>query len=205
MNLKSALLAGSRFARGHPLESDEQILGRFLEGDQEAFERLVKRYEARVRNLAFGFVRDRALAEDIAQDAFLRAYQKAGSIKRGESVRSWLYRVAINRAQDEIRRIKRKREVALEDGWAHLDSGRHVSGEALVESMELGRHLTRALALLRSEHRIPLVMREVQGMTYAEIAELLGWPLGTVQVRIHRGRLELREILGKLRGTERRR
>jgi RNA polymerase sigma-70 factor (ECF subfamily) len=184
------------------MESDEQILARFLGGDEEAFERLVERYEARLRNVAFGLVRDRGLAEDIAQDTLIRAYQKAKTIRRGGSVRGWLYRVAINRAQDELRRIQRKREVSLDLLDRPPEAGPQASGESMAASRELGRHLTQALSEMRAEHRTPLVLREVEGMTYTEIAELLGWPLGTVQVRIHRGRLELRAGLRKLQGKK---
>jgi RNA polymerase sigma-70 factor (ECF subfamily) len=184
------------------MESDEQLLARFLEGDDVAFEGLVTRYEAGLRNVAFGFVRDHGLAEDIAQDTFIRAYSKASSIRKGGSVKGWLYRVAINRAQDELRRIKRKREVSMDELTVDPKAGRETSGESLAASKELEHHLDEALAEVREEHRLPLVLREVEGMTYAEIAEQLGWPLGTVQTRVHRGRLELRAILKKLRGTE---
>jgi RNA polymerase sigma-70 factor (ECF subfamily) len=184
------------------MQSDEQIIARFLEGDEVAFEELVTRYETGLRNVAFGFVRDRGLAEDIAQDTFVRAYRKASSIRQGGSVKGWLYRIAINRAQDELRRIKRKREVAIDELTADPEAGKQTSGESLATSRELERHLNRALADVREEHRLPLVLREVEGMTYAEIAEQLGWPLGTVQTRVHRARLELRAILRKLRGIE---
>jgi RNA polymerase sigma-70 factor (ECF subfamily) len=72
----------------------------------------------------------------------------------------------------------------------------------MAASKELGRHLSNALGEMREEHRLPLVLREVEGMTYAEIAQQLGWPLGTVQTRVHRGRLELRTLLKKLRVVE---
>jgi RNA polymerase sigma-70 factor (ECF subfamily) len=184
------------------MQSDEQILTRFLEGDEVAFEQLVTRYETGLRNVAFGFVRDHGLAEDIAQDTFIRAYRKASSIRTGGSVKGWLYRVAINRAQDELRRIKRKREISVDDLDADPEAGRQTSGESMAASKELGRHLSHALGEMREEHRLPLVLREVEGMTYTEIAEQLGWPLGTVQTRVHRGRLELRSLLKKHRVVE---
>ena len=184
------------------MDSDEQILARFRAGDEAAFEELVRRYEAALRNVAFGFVRDMALAEDIAQDTFLRAYSKASSLRRGGSVRSWLFRIAINRSQDELRRIKRKREVSWETFDVPPAGPDQVSGEALAASRELGRHLAGAMSELRAEYRIPLVLREVEGLSYTEIAKLLEWPLGTVQARIHRGRLALRARLRQIRGTE---
>jgi len=184
------------------MDSDERILGRFRQGDAAAFEELVRRYEAALRNVAFGFLRDHALAEDVAQDVFLTAYRKLSSLRRGGSVKSWLFRIAINRAQDELRRIKRKLEISWETDDVLPHAARPASGEALAASRELGRHIAGALAEMRTEYRIALVLREVEGFSYAEIAKLLHWPLGTVQARIHRGRLALRARLRQLRGME---
>ena len=185
------------------MDSDEKLLARFLGGEEDAFEALVVRYEAPLRRLAYGLVRDWGLAEDIAQDAFLRAYQKAATYRGGAAVKAWLYRIAINRAYDELRRLQRKREVPLEKagvpGRAARVEAVYASTQALAEVGELQRRVAGALAELRPEYRTPLVLREIEGMTYREIAEVLDWPLGTVQIRIHRGRLELRSRLAGLK------
>ncbi len=181
------------------MTSDEQLLSRFLAGDGKAFEELVTRYEAPIRKLVYGLVRDWGAAEDIAQDAFIRAYRKAGSFRQGSKVKAWLYRIAINRAQDELRRRHRKREVPLEEHFDVL-AGPAGHTESLAGARELERHLAGALSEMRDDYRTPLVLREIEGMTYREIAELLGWPLGTVQIRIHRARLELRSRLREFRG-----
>ena len=186
------------FPRSWAVDSDEKLLTRFLDGEEEAFEALVTRYEAPLRKLAYGLVRDWGLAEDVAQDAFIRAYRKATTFRGGAPVKAWLYRIAINRAYDELRRIRRKREVPLED--AGLPERGRASSEAIAEAKELQRQIALALAKLRPEYRTPLVLREIEGMTYREIAEFLDWPLGTVQTRIHRGRLELRSHLAELKG-----
>ena len=179
------------------MDSDEKLLARFLDGGEEAFEALVVRYEAPLRKLAYGLVRDWGLAEDIAQDAFIRAYRKATTFRGGASVKAWLYRIAINRAYDELRRLRRKKEIPLEN--APVPEQTRASTEAIVEGRELKRRIVLALATLRPEYRTPLVLREIEGMTYREIAEFLGWPLGTVQIRVHRGRLELRLHLAELK------
>jgi RNA polymerase sigma-70 factor (ECF subfamily) len=176
------------------MDSDERLLERFLEGEEQAFEELVRRHEAPMRGLAYGFVRDRGLAEDIAQDSFLRAYRKARSFRGQGAVRSWLYRIVVNRAQDELRRIKRKREVQWEAAESVCDRSAGSTDE-LLAARELGRLMAEALAGMRNEHRTPLLLRDVQGMTYSEIARFLDWPLGTVQARIHRGRLEVRAFM----------
>ena len=187
-------------ALGRVVVSDEKLLSQFLGGEEEAFEALVLRYEARLRRLAYGLVRDWGLAEDVAQDAFIRAYLKASTFRGGASVKAWLYRIAINRAHDELRRIRRKREIPLESA---VLPERAESSEAVVAGRELQRHLAGALAEMRPEYRTPLVLRAVEGMTYREIAELLEWPLGTVQIRVHRARLELRSRLGPLNESPR--
>lgn len=184
------------------MDSDEQLLSQFLSGDERAFETLVSRYEAPLRKLAYGLVRDWALAEDVVQDAFLRAYRKAETFRGGANVKAWLYRIAINRAHDELRRIRRKGEVSLESApVAGLDvhGGGHPTAEDTAAARELEGHIATALSGMRDEHRTALILRDIEGMTYREIAELLGWPLGTVQIRVHRGRLELRSRLRALR------
>jgi RNA polymerase sigma-70 factor (ECF subfamily) len=182
------------------MDSDEQLLQRFVDGDERAFEQLVVRYESRVRNLAFGFVRDAGLAEDIAQEAFMRAYRGAARFRGGGTVKSWLYRIVANRARDELRSIKRRRESA----WDEADPARVAapetgSVERRAEAREIGRHLARALATIREDYRTPLVLREVEGLSYDEIATMLEWPVGTVKTRIHRGRHELRVLLTAMR------
>ena len=186
------------------MESDEQLLERFLRGDEVAFEEIVERHEARLRNVAFGYLRDRSLAEDVAQDSFLQAYRKAAGFRGRGRVRNWLYRIVVNRAQDELRRIRRRAEVAVEEPLTAQASGHQsvADVEAGAIASQLRRRLAGALGRLREEHRTPLVLRDVEGLTYSEIAELLGWPLGTVQTRIHRGRLELRGLLAPAQGAK---
>jgi RNA polymerase sigma-70 factor (ECF subfamily) len=180
------------------MESDEQLLEQFLQGDEAAFEQIVERHEARLRNTAFGLLRDRALAEDVAQESFLQAYRGAASFRGQGRVRNWLYRIVVNRARDELRSIRRRSEIAVAEPEAEeaLEGWRIGNAEGEARANELRRQLAGALARMREEHRTPLVLRDVEGLTYSEIAALLGWPLGTVQTRIHRGRLELRALLG---------
>ena len=182
------------------MDTDESLVVRFKDGDEAAFEALVRRYEARLRKLAFGYLRDRMLAEDVAQETFLQAYQRIGTLGRAKAFRSWLYRIAINRAHDQLRRQARKGEVAGEEGEERiLQLEEPVSLGRTLESRDLGRHLARIIAKLPEKYRRPLLLKEVEGMTYAEISQLLGWPMGTVQIRIHRARLRLRGQVAHLR------
>jgi len=169
------------------MDADRDVLARYLDGDERAFEELVIRYEAQVRRIAFGVVRDHALAEDVAQETFLTVYRKADSFRGEGSLRSWLCRIAVRRALDELKKRRRKAEVALPDG------GRR--GVEPHKQLDAGWDLERALEGLNPEHRAALLLKEVEGMSYQEIAESLGWPMGTVATRIHRARLELRARL----------
>ena len=177
------------------MEPDEILVARFLEeGDEAAFETLVRRYEAPLRKVAYGYLRDTMLAEDVAQEAFLQAYQRLSSLGRAEAFRSWLYRIAINRAHDQLRRMARKKELAGEEGEERIRRLEDpVELPRQLEDRDFGRRLASTLARLPEKYRRPLILKEIEGMTYAEIAELLEWPMGTVQIRIHRARLKLRE------------
>jgi len=169
------------------MDADRDALARFLDGDERAFEELVIRYEAKLRNVAFGVLHDRALAEDVAQETFLIAYRKADSFRAEGSVRSWLFRIAVRRALDELKKRGRKAEVALVDDGGRVDEPH--------KQLDAGWDLERALERLTPEHRAALMLKEVEGLSYQEIAESLGWPMGTVATRIHRARLELRASL----------
>ena len=183
-------------------DSDEALVARFRAGDDRAFEALVRRYEAPLRKLAFGYLRDRMLAEDVAQESLLLAYQRIGSLGHAEAFRSWLYRIAINRAHDFLRRVARKAEIGGAEGEERIGQ-LEAPGDAVARlvARDLARRLAGAVAELPEKYRRPLLLKEIEGMTYAEIAELLGWPMGTVQIRIHRARLRLRERAGDLLGT----
>ena len=188
-------------------DPDGVLVTRFRGGDESAFEALVKRYEVPLRKLAYGYLRDRMLAEDVAQESFLQAYQRLDSLGRVEAFRSWLYRIAINRAHDQLRRKAWKGEVAGEEGEERIrQMAEPGSPEQRLEDRDFGRRLGVCLAELPEKYRRPLVLKEIEGMTYAEIAEVLGWPMGTVQIRIHRARLRLRaraqELLKKGAGDE---
>ncbi|HVS14328.1 MAG TPA: sigma-70 family RNA polymerase sigma factor [Thermoanaerobaculia bacterium] len=175
-------------------DDDATLVLRFREGDDGAFSALVDRYEARSRRLAYGFLRDAQAAEDVAQDSFLQAYRRIRTLKQPSSFRSWLFSIVVNRARDELRHRSRFDEV--EDLEIPLRAASDDPDEdQLVESRELRGFLRRFIGELPAKYREPLLLKEVEGMTYAEIAELLGMPMGTAQIRIHRARLRLRERL----------
>ena len=177
---------------------DAELVRRAVDGDDGAFEALVLRYETPLRKLVYGYVLDWQAAEDVAQDAFLLAYRKLGSLGEAAAFKSWLYRIAINRAHDKLRRSARRgrrldRNVR-DEALAELPAA---GAESAVEARLLRRSLVRALARLPKEQRTAVVLKDVAGMKYVEIAELLGCPIGTAQIRVHRGRQKLRRRLSE--------
>ncbi|MYB19622.1 MAG: sigma-70 family RNA polymerase sigma factor [Holophagales bacterium] len=180
------------------VSEDAELVRRASAGDRGAFEALVLRYETPLRKLVYGYVLNWEVAEDVAQDAFLLAFRKLDNLGESAAFKSWLYRIAINRAHDELRRSARwgrrlDRNVG-EEALAELPAA---GAESAVESRLLRRALVRELARLPKSQRTAVVLKDVVGMKYVEIAECLGCPIGTAQIRVHRGRQKLRRRLGE--------
>ncbi|MCI0684097.1 MAG: sigma-70 family RNA polymerase sigma factor [Gemmataceae bacterium] len=178
---------------------DHRLVTASLAGDTRAFEALVIRYQDRLFNTVFRLVDNAEDARDVVQEAFLSAYQSLGSFKGDSLFFTWLYRIAINSAISMKR--KQRAVVRLASG---LESGTLAEpadpsestrpGRAL-EMAEEERRVHEALARLSAEHRAVLVLKDMEGRKYEEIAELLDVPIGTVRSRLHRARLDLRDIL----------
>ncbi len=174
---------------------------RAKEGDQGAFERLVMDNQNRVYSLALRLCGDRETAADLAQEAFIKAWQGLGSFQGESSFATWVYRLATNLCIDYLRKKKRREgvepSVSLDDsdsGWAE-PADRESDPQLVLERSERGRALARGLASLPGWQRQVLVLRELSGLSYQEISQALDVDLGTVKSRIARARLSLRKIL----------
>ena len=174
---------------------------RAKEGDQGAFERLVMDNQNRVYSLALRLCGDREAAADLAQEAFIKAWQGLGSFLGESSFATWVYRLATNLCIDYLRKKKRREgvepSVSLDDsdsGWAE-PADRESDPQLVLERSERGRALARGLASLPGWQRQVLVLRELSGLSYQEISQALDVDLGTVKSRIARARLSLRKIL----------
>lgn len=172
---------------GPLMDADRDALARYLDGDEKAFDDIVARHEAKVRMVAGGILRDPALAQDVAQETFLTAYQKAESYRGAGSVRSWLLGIAFRRSLDELRRRRRRSETMLAE--------RSEPSVQPLGELEASWDVKVALSALSPESRTALLLKEVEGLSYREIADALDWPMGTVATKLHRARLELRRIL----------
>jgi RNA polymerase sigma-70 factor (ECF subfamily) len=185
-------------------ETDEQLMLRVGQGDKGAFDEIVRRYTRKMVNLAYQIVGDRDLAEDIGQETFLRAYKSAARYREISKFSTWLYTIAINLCRNELRRRKFK-TYSLE-GMAERDDDKlriDIADEKRkpdldFERKETGRLVREAVAQLPEKFKTPLVLRDIQQLSYEEIGDIMNLPEGTVKSRINRGRLRVKEILRPL-------
>jgi RNA polymerase sigma-70 factor, ECF subfamily len=174
-------------------------------GHEAAFRELVRRYERPIFSLLYRMVRDRTLAEDLAQETFIKVLNALGSYDSQFKFSSWIFKIANNAAIDHLR--KRDVDTLSLDGSPHATTRDEMSATALqlgapgetplqeVEARELGSAIEQAIAKLRPDYRACILLRHVEGHSYEEIARILDLPLGTVKTFIHRARNELRGYL----------
>ena len=180
---------------------DHRLIAECLRGDTAAFGVLVRRYQERLFNTAYRMVGNAEDAYDVVQEAFLSAYQSLDSFKGDSLFFTWLYRIAVNTAIS----LKRKQRAVVsidagrngEQGIEPLDPSELSRPGHALEQAEQERRIQQALSRLSPEHRAVLVMKDMEGQKYELIAEILQVPIGTVRSRLHRARLELRELLEK--------
>ena len=169
---------------------DRDLIARAQQGDRQAFTELVTRHQAGVVSLAYRMCGDLRLAEDAAQDAFVRVWQNLNSYKPQYAFRSWLYRIAANAALDALRR---ERPTAELDPLSMADPG--ATPEQTAEEDQRAAQVHRAIAQLSPALRMVLILREYQELPYQEIAEALDIPVGTVMSRLNSARAQLRKEL----------
>jgi RNA polymerase sigma factor (sigma-70 family) len=179
---------------------DEQaLISAAKKGDRRAFNQLVLHYQGLAYNVAYRILGDPDAAADATQDAFFSAY-KAISKFRGGSFKSWLLRIVTNACYDQLRVKQRRPTSSLDDLPVEADHTFYLEDPAeqpddFVERRELYHFIEAGIATLPSEQRIVLVLSDVQGMSYQEVAEVLNISLGTVKSRLSRGRAKLRDFL----------
>lgn len=176
------------------LPDDAALLARLRAGDERAFETMVTTYQHRVFGVALRMLGSRAEAEEIAQETFLRAHRALGGFRGEARLGTWLYgiasRLCLNRLAGGLRRHEQSDEAAmLRHAAERADAG------AALEQRELAAALHDAIAGLPDERRLVVVLRDVEGLDYEEIAQVLDVPLNTVRSRLHRARLDLQAKL----------
>jgi RNA polymerase sigma-70 factor (ECF subfamily) len=173
------------------------LLERCRRGDALAWEALVRAYQSSVYAVTRHYLRDPEEARDVAQDVFVRLYERLGTFTGADTFKAWLLRMTRNACIDRLRRLRARPpavDVPVDD--AQLAGGD--DPEALAEAEVRSRLLRRAVAGLSASHREILMLKDIQGLGLEEIAEMLGVPLGTVKSRSSRARLELADALRKL-------
>ena len=180
-----------------PLDTDAMLVERTVAGDQKAYELLVIKYQRRIQRLIGRMVRDVDLVEDIAQETFIRAYRALAQFRGDAQFYTWLYRIAVNTAKKALMELKRDPTVS-ENSFKSVDDDEtspleneltsSETPEALLASKEIAAMVNAAMEALPEELRQAITLREIEGLSYEEIAEVMSCPIGTVRSRIFRAR-----------------
>ncbi len=186
-------------------EIDQQLVERAQRGDKRAFELLVEKYQRKLARLLSRLIRDPGEVEDVTQEAFIKAYRALPSFRGDSAFYTWLYRIGINTAKNYLvamgRRAPTSTEMEAEEAEGH-ESGELLrdinTPESLLLSKEIGNTVNSAIEALPEELRSAIQLRELEGMSYEEIAKLMDCPIGTVRSRIFRAREAIAERLKPL-------
>ncbi|RMG36735.1 MAG: sigma-70 family RNA polymerase sigma factor [Planctomycetota bacterium] len=187
-----------------PENDDRALVAQAQQGDAAAFETLVRRYYQRLYRILAVQLGNEEDARDVVQETFLRAFRHLGTFRGDCSFYSWLYRIAQNAAVDSVRRRRRRRRTrSLEDlretaGIETSDGNPTAQPSHGLDTEERQRMVREAIAQLPEEFRTVLVLRELDGLNYEQIAEAIGHPVGTVRSRLHRARAQLKELLQRM-------
>ncbi|MEJ2054040.1 MAG: sigma-70 family RNA polymerase sigma factor [Calditrichaceae bacterium] len=182
--------------------TDEELIARFQNGDNYAFDLLVKRYKDPLMNFVFRFVGDKNEAEDIVQETFLRLFKNKHYYKEIAKFSTWIYTIAGNLAKTELRKRKRRKLFSIshymstEKDYDIPDE--ETSPESDTNTVITDKIIQNAIDKLSPKFKQVIVLRDIQGFSYEEIAEIVNIPLGTVKSRVNRARLKLQEDLQDL-------
>jgi RNA polymerase sigma-70 factor, ECF subfamily len=185
-------------------DPDAELAKQAAAGDRDAFDLLVRRYDARIVNLARALTGGDADAEDLAQEAFIRAFRGIHRFRGESAFRTWLHTIAVNVIRTHHTRRSRWRRLFAEPTDAGDDTGTEIERAAVpgFEADVVRRDaVDRALARLPEDLRLVVTLRDVQGLDYREIADVLGVPMGTVESRLFRARQKLRPMLASMMET----
>jgi RNA polymerase sigma-70 factor (ECF subfamily) len=189
-------------------EVDQQLVERVQRGDKKAFELLVAKYQRRINRLLSRFIRDPAEIEDVAQEAFIKAYRALPSFRGESAFYTWLYRIAVNTAKNYLvaagRRAPTTTQFDSEEAENFEDGHqlRHMNTpEAELMSKQIAATVNRTMEELPEELRTAIVLREIEGMSYEDIAEAMSCPIGTVRSRIFRAREAIAERIRPMLDT----
>jgi len=189
-------------------EIDRQLVARAQRGDKRAFELLVEKYQRKLARLLSRFIRDPAEVEDVTQEAFIKAYRALPAFRGDSAFYTWLYRIGINTAKNYLMAMGRRAPTSTEveaDQAEGFDEGEQLrdinTPESVLLSKEIAETVNSTIEKLPEELRIAIQLREIEGMSYEDIARVMDCPIGTVRSRIFRAREAIAEQLRPLLGT----
>ncbi len=190
---------------GRLKSAEADLIGRCKQGDRRAFQELVEKYQRRAYGIAFGMLRNRDDAMDAAQEAFVKVFRNMKSFKGDSSFYTWFYRIVVNVCIDHCRKRAKMKPVEYDETFRRRDERQDVvplSGntrdmhpEVQFEQGELSKVLNAAIESLSENHRTIILLREIEGMSYEDIAEAVGVHVGTVMSRLHHARKNLQKAL----------
>ncbi|MFA6470875.1 MAG: sigma-70 family RNA polymerase sigma factor [Candidatus Latescibacterota bacterium] len=178
---------------------DKDLLFDLVNGDMDAFDVIVMRYKNRLINFVYRFVKDFDVAEDIVQETFLRVFRKRRDYKAIANFSTWIFTIAGNLAKSELRRRKRWKFLSIdattedEKTFEIPDPG--MKPDRVTAVRILDEHVQNSINLLQSKYKEALILRDIEGMSYQQIAEIVGVPVGTVKSRVNRARIKLQKKL----------
>jgi RNA polymerase sigma-70 factor, ECF subfamily len=177
---------------------DDILVTRFQTGDESAFRKLMERHSERVRNLIYSIFNSAELVDDLTQDVFIKAFRALGQFRFDAAFSTWLYRIAVNHCRDEMRKRKLRRYLSLQSLLDTRDKEVTMKTSVHPQEHETREWIDRGLQSLPEKYRIPVILKDVEGLTYEEMAEIMSCELGTVKSRLSRGRDMLRTYLKPL-------
>jgi RNA polymerase sigma-70 factor (ECF subfamily) len=192
-------------------DSDRQLVEKARQGDAQAYATLVKRYERRVYAVAYGMLRNSEDAQDVAQDGFIKAYRYLARFKGSSSFYTWLYRIVVNLCIDHLRKRSRVSQVEYDDRLRRPDDGAEAGADLKPSNLDANPHkslarkelteqMQKGLDSLSEKHRAVIVLRELEGLSYKEMAEVMECSKGTIMSRLFHARRKLQELLSEYLG-----
>jgi RNA polymerase sigma-70 factor, ECF subfamily len=178
--------------------SDEALITAFQSGDHDVYRFLVERHQERIRNLLYSIFHDRDFIDDLAQEVFIKAYQALPNFRFEASFYTWLYRIAVNKSRDELRKKKLRRFFSFQTLDEGIEKELNVHLSVPPEDRDTQELIALGLQSLPEKFRTAVVLKDIDGLSYEEIAEVMQCELGTVKSRISRARSMLRKALKPL-------
>jgi RNA polymerase sigma-70 factor (ECF subfamily) len=180
-----------------PLEqkSDDSLIILFQNGNTAVYRYLVERYQEKIRNLIFSIFNESDIVDDLSQEVFIKAYEALPKFRFESSFYTWLYRIAVNRSRDEMRRRKVKRFFSFQSVESTSNRSLDALTSTYVDDEQIHEVIEQQLNLIPEKYRMPIILKDVDGLSYDEIAEVLECEVGTVKSRLSRGRSMLKSKL----------